>query len=394
LLKKNKKLIYILNSYSKDESSHFFHVMNLLAKLALRGIDIVLLIEKANDIPEFEQSNIKVICLNKTMGIKRFIELYQVVAKLNREGFNRTYIRIASVTALIASIANKLNGGCTYFWQSGTTIEWDLAQPFNLKKIKWYLTSYLMGKAARAAVDYFVTGPESMVKYYEKVANVAPEKIKLLYNDIDVERFSKNEHDNVQSKKDFMIDKGFSEDALILLLVHRLSPVRKTMMYFPACLDVLIEKKLLSKVVVIIAGGGPDLQPIKDLTSISNASKHCLFLGDIANHEIQNLYKISDIFLHPTYNEGFPRVILEAMAASLPIISTDAGGTRELVGHEQNKFISSKDDTSTFFNNLTSLIESSESRKTLAVENRKHVEKFSTENIAQMYEEVLFDEKN
>lgn len=388
----NKKLIYILNSYSKNESSHFFHVLHLLSVMAQRGIEIILLIEKANDIPVFEEKNIKVMTLKNKAGIKRFIELYQTVANLNKQGYHRTYIRIASITALVASFANKLNGGLTFFWQSGTTIEWDLEQPLNMKKLKWYITSYFPGRAARKSVDYFVTGPESMADYYESVAGVNRNKIKVLYNDINIERFSGGKVTDFNLKLQFLSERGFAEDSLVLLLVHRLSPVRKTTMYFPHCLSALANENLLKQVVVVVAGGGAELEPIKQIAYEIDVDSQCVFLGDVANSEIQKLYTMSDIFIHPTYNEGFPRVILEAMAASLPIVSTDAGGTGELVGVKQAEFVSLKNDVSSFSDNLVLLVKDEECRKKLSAENKQHVTRYSTDKVAKMYERVIFDE--
>jgi len=360
--------------------------------MAKRKIEIVLLIEKANDIPLFEESNVKVITLKNKKGLKRFFELYKVVSQLNREGYLRTYIRIASLTAIVSSIASKLNGGKTFFWQSGTTIEWDLEQPLNMKKLKWYITSYIPGRIARKCVDYFVTGPESMVDYYERVAGVDRSKIKLLYNDIDISRFSFNLDEKKNFKSNFLSEKGYTSDTRIILLVHRLSPVRRTTLYFPYCLEYLKKNNQLNKVVMIVAGGGSELTLIKQQTELLGVDSSCVFLGDVANSEIQALYNISDIFIHPTYNEGFPRVILEAMAAGLPIVSTDAGGTVELVGVEQQKYISSKDNIMKFCENLLELLNDNNKRAELTIENRDWVEKFSTVNIARMYEKVLFDE--
>lgn len=48
--------------------------------------------------------------------------------------------------------------------------------------------------------------------------------------------------------------------------------------------------------------------------------------------ELKNLYQSADIFLFPSYFEGFPMVILEAMAYGLPIIASDVGNIREIIG--------------------------------------------------------------
>ncbi len=385
----SKKLIYILNSYSSTESSHFHHVLGLLEALAKRDIEIVLVIEKAETIPIFSNTNIRVIAIKNHRGIRRYIELFQVVSKLIQEGFTRTFVRIAAPAALTAALAHYLHGGAVFFWQSGTTIEYDAAQPWNIKKMKWFFGSLIPNFLARRYVQYFVTGPAYMVDYYHRVGGVKKEKIRLLYNDIDITRFTPPDNCATQ-KTAFLATHGYSPDTLILLLVHRLSPVRRTQLYFPSCLQYLRDNGLLNQVLVVVAGTGGELPAIQVDVSALSIEKHCLFLGSVPNREIQQLYAIADIFLHPTYNEGFPRVVLEAMAASLPIVSTDAGGTRELMGELQSAFVVSRDEPLEFFKNLAELVRHAPLRQQLATENRAYVERFSTIKIAKMYDEVLF----
>jgi glycosyltransferase involved in cell wall biosynthesis len=386
---KSKKLIYILNSYSLTESSHFHHVLGLLEALAERGIKIVLIIEKADAIPTFSNVNITVIAVNKSCGLSRYWQLFKIISGLIRKGFYRTYVRIAAPSALVATLAHRIFGGSVYFWQSGTTIEYDLAQPISLKKLKWYLYSHIPNSMARKFVHYFVTGPAFMVDYYHRVGKVKREKIRLLYNDIDVERFSPPEN-LLEQKTSFLSARGLASDTLILLLVHRLSPVRRTQLYFPSCLDSLKNHGLMQRVLVVVAGSGDELPLIKEEVQTMGLADRCIFMGSVPNREIQQLYTIADVFLHPTYNEGFPRVVLEAMAAGLPIVSTDAGGTRELVGEFQSSFIVSRDDSDAFATCLEKMITDPSLRQLLSKENRSYVERFSTENVASMYEEVLF----
>ena len=384
-----KKLIYILNSYSSNDSSHFHHVLGLLEALAERGIEITLVIEKADSIPTFTHSNIRVIALKHRQGLLRFVELFRVISRLIHQGFDRTYIRIAAPAALTATLAHRIYGGSVFFWQSGTTIEYDAAQPMTLKKLKWYLGSHLPNALARRYVHYFVTGPAFMVDYYSRVGGVKKEKIRLLYNDIDVGRFAPPA-DRSGRKAAFLAAHGLEPEILVLLLVHRLSPVRRTQLYFPSCLVHLSDGGLSDRVAVVIAGTGAELPSIQAEVQSLDIANRCIFLGSVPNREIQQLYAVADIFLHPTYNEGFPRVVIEAMAAGLPIVSTDAGGTRELMGEAQANLIVSRDDPSAFARCLEKMISDAALRQQLSDENRKHVERYSTENIAAMYDEVLF----
>jgi len=358
--------------------------------MADNGVEIALVVEKADDTPIFSNTNISVFTLVHKTPLRRYYELFKVIRGLIRSGFNHTYVRIAAPATLIATLAHRLYGGQTFLWQSGTTHEYDAAQPLSWKKMRWYFSSHIPNAMARRYVSTFVTGPQYMVDYYSNVVGIDPDKIRLLYNDIDLERFSPRS-DKIAQRIQFLQQHGLAKDTLLLLLVHRLSPVRLTGRYFPYCITHLRDAGLLDDVCIVIAGDGEELTSLKAEAEASGVSNHCLFLGGVPNREIQNLYGISDIFVHPTYNEGFPRVVIEAMASALPIVSTDAGGTLELVGPNQAKLIVDKNSPSDFSKTLAGLIEDEQLQHKLAKENLSHVRRFSTENIALMYEEVLFE---
>jgi glycosyltransferase involved in cell wall biosynthesis len=55
------------------------------------------------------------------------------------------------------------------------------------------------------------------------------------------------------------------------------------------------------------------------------------FVGYVQHFDIPHIYTEADVFVLPSLNEGMPNVVLEAMAAGLPIITTYTGGTSELI---------------------------------------------------------------
>ncbi|MBQ1439642.1 MAG: glycosyltransferase, partial [Solobacterium sp.] len=55
-----------------------------------------------------------------------------------------------------------------------------------------------------------------------------------------------------------------------------------------------------------------------------------------------------DVFLFPSYQEGLPVAVMEAMAAGMPIIATDIRGNHDLIHHEQNGLLYPCDDQEAF----------------------------------------------
>jgi glycosyltransferase involved in cell wall biosynthesis len=82
-----------------------------------------------------------------------------------------------------------------------------------------------------------------------------------------------------------------------------------------------------------IVGDGPIRKELADLVDKLNAGDHIFFHGrENDRKKLTELYQEADIFLLPSLSEGIPKVILEAMAASLSIVASDAGGIPDLIG--------------------------------------------------------------
>lgn len=380
-----KKLIYVLNSYSSKSAQHFYHVINLLSEISKKDVDIVLIIEKADEMPNIE-ADIKVE-IQKKHGIKRALELFCLLRKYINQGYSKTFVRIslnASVIAILASIGKKSE---VYFWQSGDNLTYDRMKK-GVDKIHWYLTNFSKLWFTKTFGDYFVTGPETMVEYYKKELGVKHDKLLCLYNDIDVNRFvSGTQEDKILLRKELHLPK----DSKIVLFIHRLTPVKRFSDYIPAIAET--EEARKNNIYYVAIGDGPEEELVRNNVEKSPYKDRIILLGAKPNAEVQKYYAGADVFVNPSYSEGFPRVVIEAMSVGLPVVVTDVGGTKDILPEEQKEYLIDKDDIKRFKEKVIELASSIDKCNELSTINRNFVKRYSTTSVAEQYVSKIWNER-
>ena len=79
--------------------------------------------------------------------------------------------------------------------------------------------------------------------------------------------------------------------------------------------------------------------------------------------ELNEFYRQADLYLMPSYHEGFPRTIWEAMANSLPVIATRVGGIPAYLTHAENAYLIESKDINEIVNSIKSLISNNDLRR-------------------------------
>jgi len=151
----------------------------------------------------------------------------------------------------------------------------------------------------------------------------------------------------------------------------------------PDVLHVFAEIRAQRAAKLVMVGDGPERLPAERLAAELGISQDVLFLGKTS--DVERILGVSDLFLLPSETESFGLAALEAMASSVPVIASRAGGLPEVVDHGVTGYLEDIGDVSAMAQRALHIL-SSES--TLAMFSQQAVEaahRFSMEQIGQAY---------
>jgi len=151
----------------------------------------------------------------------------------------------------------------------------------------------------------------------------------------------------------------------------------------PDVLHVFAEIRAQRAAKLVMVGDGPERLPAERLAAELGISQDVLFLGKTSN--VERILGVSDLFLLPSETESFGLAALEAMASSVPVIASRAGGLPEVVDHGVTGYLEDIGDVSAMAQRALHIL-SSES--TLAMFSQQALEaahRFSMEQIGQAY---------
>ena len=302
------KIVYILPIYDPATASHFFHICELL-KAASRDLDIFLVIERAS--ARLEHLAIPFYVQRFSNPMLRLAELVVLLARERMRGRRHFYTHYSYYGALASWFVVCVLGGEAYYWNCG---------------MPWL---YRRGSFEEAVFRFalrrtiLVTGTEGLRAEYCRRYGLAPGRTRVLPNRINIERFRKIPN-RVEARRSL----GIPEDAKVVLFVNRLSR-RKGAHLLPDIISSVLAAG--SRAMFMIVGDGPERQDLESRITYHDAkSRRVRIVGEVAHRDVAKYFVAADVFLMPSEEEGFPHVLLEAMAAGLPYVASDVGGVREI----------------------------------------------------------------
>ena len=216
---------------------------------------------------------------------------------------------------------------------------------------------------------------------------IPDEKIHLIPNGVDYRRFQSIQRSGALHQR-----YGIIGDKKIILTVGRLHP-KKGYDLIPKIIGQLLQKRDDFVWLVIGRGSGA----IRALASIRKIGEHLITEEEICvdndsddatsipSSRLIGYYKNADIFVFPSYIETFGIVLMEAMAAGIPVVTTDAHGCRDVVTHEKTGLIAPVGHVQRIADHISRVFDDSHLRQSLIKEGLRTAYAHDWDIVAQKY---------
>jgi glycosyltransferase involved in cell wall biosynthesis len=99
---------------------------------------------------------------------------------------------------------------------------------------------------------------------------------------------------------------------------------------FDEVLDVMpVLLRSIPNLTYLIVGDGSDRDRLERKVAAHGLDKHVIFVGRVDDGDKADVFRLADLYVMPSYGEGFGFVVLEALACGIPVVASTLDGTRE-----------------------------------------------------------------
>ncbi|MBL7739638.1 MAG: N-acetyl-alpha-D-glucosaminyl L-malate synthase BshA [Chitinophagaceae bacterium] len=207
-----------------------------------------------------------------------------------------------------------------------------------------------------------------------KTFNIEKE-IEVIYNFVDVQRFSRKP---IDAFRKVIAPNG----ERILLHASNFRKIKRVQDIVKIFYEV--QKKIPSK--LLFVGDGPERQAAEELARSLGVCDDMRFVGK--QEQMEDILAIADLFLLTSEYESFGLAALEAMAAGVPVVSTNAGGLKEININGETGYMADVGDILTMSRKALDILQDDTILKGFKKRAAEHAKKFDIANIVPLYEEL------
>lgn len=216
----------------------------------------------------------------------------------------------------------------------------------------------LMASSPGRIVLWFFSRSDRVVSISKEItaelqqAGYPPQRIVEIANGVDCDRFRpKTDADRINWRRTH----GFPDTSILVVFSGRLVKRKGVAVLLAAWKDVELQTHDAQLLIMGSGGNQPDsVESELKAFVIDNGLKSVTFLGNVA--EPTEVLGVADVFAFPSFKEGLPNALLEAMASGLAPVVTDIGGNDQLVVNGQSGLVVPPGDSGALSQALMSLL--------------------------------------
>ncbi len=363
------------------------YAWEVLKRLTARGhsVKIVTPMEKAETIPNVYIAPKKRLSLKFIRFIYNYFGLLAGILRVTNDS-NLIYTLNPAKTGFISLIAAKLMRKPIVLRFVGDAA-WERA--FDTRQTNKNLEDFLKAPEGGINIKILVILQRFIFKEIDKIIvpsyflkrilidcyNVNPDKIKVIYNSVDLKDFDGAKNEESQTLGECVVTVG-------RLIQHKkiegiIKAIEKLADEFP-------------DINLLIVGEGPEKTNLEKFSQEIGINSRVKFYGRTTREETIKLIQESDIFVLNSVYEGLPHVVIEAMACQTPVITTNIRGTDEVVKDGKTGLMVTPNNDDELKEKLALLLKNKKLRKRLAKNAYKNVkQKFTWDKNLSLMEEEL-----
>ena len=237
-----------------------------------------------------------------------------------------------------------------------------------------FLNDVIFNRISFSMIDKIIPITPWELDILNKYTNKGKDKINVIQNGMDsilFKKISRNKFkENYNIKEKFMV-----------LFFGRLNPTKGPEMLARTAINITKKRKDIAFVWV-----GPDEGKAEEVKILIKNYKNMYYLGPIRGKEkVAEMYQASDIYVLPSYREGLPLTLFEAMASGLPIIASPVNGVPYEMKQPENGFFVNYGDIENLEKKIIELIENSKLREKIAKNNIEKSKNYDWDVIYKRY---------
>lgn len=258
---------------------------------------------------------------------QKMLAFYRLLSSLKANyvvDFNSNFAGWTMLLSKLAGYENRLT-----FYRQGKN-------HFKKSVIKNLFNSFLNKLVYNYSTRILSNSNSSLQFFFPKDFNNS--KFEVIYNGLDLNKFNQEVGKNEMRRK-----LGLPLNSFLIGHSGRLDPLKNQDLILKMA---LVIQEIKSNVIFVLIGQGTE--------TIQLLSDNVLILGYKKN--VNQYLNAFDAFIFPSFSEGQPNALIEAMASGLPILASDIPSIKECIPVEKHKILLSPFDLDGFINGLTNLI--------------------------------------